>query len=359
MTDNIILESLRTLILLVISLYIWYAASSHFALRRRGWKMILAGFTLLSAGSLIDITDEFDTLGQYVVIGPTPIQAILEKLVGGVGGFLLIAIGVTRWVPFVHDLSREVEQQTNKLRKAKEEAEVANRIKSQFLANMSHELRTPLNAIIGFSDMIRRAAEYKLDGKTIEEYGEHINSSSAHLLNVINDILDLSKIEAAEMDINDSEFCLSKLIHNALNMVSLNADRKEISLTFTSRNKSFELRADEQKMRQAILNILSNAIKFTDNGGKITISLEKKPAGSLILRIRDTGIGMTPDQLEEAMKAFRQIENTLDRKFEGTGLGLPLTKALVEMHGGILSLKSEINQGTEVSVEMPQERVVS
>ncbi|PCI32071.1 MAG: hypothetical protein COB54_08480 [Alphaproteobacteria bacterium] len=358
MTSIVILEGSRALILLLIVLYLWHTGKDHFTGRRKGWKMILGGFSLLFMGALVDITDEYDALAQYIIIGPTPIQAVLEKVIGGLGGFLLIAMGLVRWVPLVSDLSIAVERQTRELVHAKEAAEIANKAKSQFLANMSHELRTPLNSIIGFSDMIRRADDYKLDIPTLGEYGEHIHSSSDHLLKVINDILDLSKIEAGEMEIYETEFDLSKSIVSTLNMVALGAQEKKVSMTFNQEGQKCDLLADEQKMRQIILNILSNALKFTPEGGSVTIDLQKTGAGNLAIVITDTGIGMCPEQMEEAMQIFRQIENTHNRKFDGTGLGLPLTKALIEMHGGILTLNSQPGEGTEVSIEIPGNRII-
>ncbi|PHZ84057.1 sensor histidine kinase [Paremcibacter congregatus] len=356
MENFFFIESARSALVFLIILYLWRVGRNSFGLRRKGWTLIMIGFSLLLFGSLIDITDEFEGLSKYIVIGRTPIQAVLEKIVGFMGGFLFLAIGLVRWVPFVQNLSDEVEKQTSDLRKAKVAADSANQTKSQFLANMSHELRTPLNSIIGFSDLIRQAEKYHLSKEAITEYGEHISLSAAHLLRVINDILDLSKIEAGEMRLNESEFDLNRLIRNTIGLVSLEARNKKIEINFTSPDTVCDLLGDEQKLRQILLNLLSNALKFTPDGGKITVTVSPAPSGQLLLKVKDTGIGMTSPQLKEALKTFRQIENAFTRSHDGTGLGLPLTKALVEMHGADLTFISEVNKGTEVSIALPASR---
>jgi signal transduction histidine kinase len=246
--------------------------------------------------------------------------------------------------------------ENQQLHLAKIGAEAANRTKSEFLANMSHELRTPLNAIIGFSEVIKMAILGPLSER-YRGYGADIFDSGTHLLNLINEILDLSKLEAGEFQINAEDVDLSAVIESCLHLVEAQARKTNVRLRTAIPSGLPLIRADDRRMRQIIINLLSNAVKFTPEGGTVRVSASLENEG-LSIAVSDTGIGMTADQIPKALQPFRQIDSKISRKHEGTGLGLPLAKHLAELHGGCLRIESSVNNGTTVTVTLPHERVV-
>ncbi len=245
-----------------------------------------------------------------------------------------------------------------KLRQAKEQAESANRAKSEFLANMSHELRTPLNAIIGFSELIELGRNSAPGEMRYTEYARDIRESGHHLLDLINDILDLSKIEFGTEELDEEELEVAQVVGTALTLVKGRAERGEVRLRLDLPDDLPELRADKRKFKQILVNLLSNAIKFTPAGGEVTLRAACRPDSGWTFQIIDTGIGIAPADIPKALAPFEQVDGRLDRKYEGTGLGLPLTKALVEIHGGALFLQSQVGEGTTVTVRLPGARIV-
>ncbi len=244
------------------------------------------------------------------------------------------------------------------LRQAKEQAELADRAKSQFLANMSHELRTPLNAIIGFAEIMTDRLFGPIGDPRYEEYARDIRESGRHLLTLINDILDLSKIEARQANLREEQVEIADLFTACARLVSERAQRGGVDLDVMSAEAVPAVWADRVKLKQILLNLLSNAIKFTPSGGTVRMTAARTPAGDVALAVADTGIGMRTQDIPLALQPFRQIESTLARRHEGTGLGLPLTKAIVEMHGGTLSIVSTPGGGTTVTATLPAERVI-
>lgn len=244
------------------------------------------------------------------------------------------------------------------LRAAKEEAELANRSKSAFLANISHELRTPLNAVLGFSEIIRDQLLGPIEISNYVEYADDIHESGQHLLNVINEILDLSKIEAGQQDVTEVEVDLRQAVATCFRLVGRNARAANVDLSRCVPDGFPWLLADDRHIKQILLNLLSNAIKFTEAGGTASVSASLDHAGGIALSVADSGIGMSREGLLVALTPFGQVENSYARRFEGTGLGLPLTKALAELNGGRLEIESVPGHGTTVWIKFGPDRTV-
>jgi signal transduction histidine kinase len=228
--------------------------------------------------------------------------------------------------------------------------EAASRHKSEFLANMSHELRTPLNAIIGFSEVLVDRMFGELNEKQ-EEYLKDIYASGQHLLSLINDILDLSKIEAGRMELELSEFDLPSAIDNALILVRERASRRGITLGHSVDDRLGQIRGDERKVKQVLLNLLSNALKFTPEGGRIDVRAAPQD-GVAEISVADTGVGIAPEDQDAVFEEFRQV-GTADKKVEGTGLGLALSRKFIELHGGRIWVESEVGKGSTFRFTLP------
>jgi signal transduction histidine kinase len=250
---------------------------------------------------------------------------------------------------------RERDRSVRELAAAKLEADHANRAKSEFLANMSHELRTPLNAILGFSDVIRSELHGALGSPRYQQYATHIHDSGLHLLDLINDVLDLSKITAGKMELHEQDIAIPDLLSDALALVKGRA--KEVQLTEGPWPGLPHIRADYRLLKQILINLLTNAIKFTPPGGQVTI-------GAIVgqdirLTVSDSGIGMTEAELAMAMSQYGQIDSRVARRHQGTGLGLPICKSLALLHGGTLEIVSTPGAGTMASLVLPAWRIVA
>ncbi|MDI7234841.1 PAS domain-containing sensor histidine kinase [Leptospira santarosai] len=243
-----------------------------------------------------------------------------------------------------------VNQRTEELNLQKEMAEKANKAKSEFLANMSHELRTPLNSIIGFSRLMQLPMEMEKENK----YKDLIFHSGVHLLNIINDILDLSRIEAGKLVLNESDFDLKELISTSVEMILGEAITKNIEMTFQyfPEEADFEIKADPKRIRQVVLNLLGNAIKFTDSYGNILITL-KKLESHFKLSVQDSGIGIPQDEIHRIFETFHQVKREDRSAYEGSGLGLPIVKKIVEAHQGSVEVESELEKGSTFNVFLP------
>lgn len=251
----------------------------------------------------------------------------------------------------------EAEQAAEASRVAMLEAQAADHAKTEFLANMSHELRTPLNAIIGFSDIIRNGMLGDDSASKSMEYARYIYDSGNHLLDLINDILDLAKIEAGKLILHEQITDVGEIVDTCLMIIKDRADSGGLELKRRLTEPLPALNADGRKLRQILINLMSNAVKFTPDGGTISVEASSTVKGCLLIVVADTGIGISRDNLAKVMAPFWQVEGSFSRTYQGTGLGLPLTKALVEAHGGNLAIDSEPGSGTRVSVEFPADRV--
>jgi len=241
---------------------------------------------------------------------------------------------------------------------AKEEAESASRFKSQFLANMSHELRTPLNAILGFSEMIRDETIGPVAPR-YRGYASDIVLAGRHLLRVINDVLDLSKVESGRMELREESVDLIAMIVACCRMLQARADDASIALRVRMGADLPNVLADPMRLQQVLLNLLANAVKFTPAGGSVTVDATASVDAGVRISIADTGIGMNAEDIPTALKPFRQLEMQQSRRYEGTGLGLPIAKMLIELHGGTLGIESEIGRGTIVTIHLPPARLVA
>ncbi len=248
---------------------------------------------------------------------------------------------------------------TEDLEFARDQAEAANSAKSEFLAVMSHELRTPLNAIIGFSEVITIETFGPVGSVKYREYARDIHESGQHLLSLINDILDLTKIEYGTDELNEDKVDVAEVVRSVLTLVGNRAEQSGIKLELALPDQLPALLADERKLKQILVNLLSNAVKFTNPGGEVTLRAWCRMDNGHVFQIVDTGIGIAPEDLPKALSRFGQVDSNLNRRFEGTGLGLPLAKALVELHDGSFDLQSEVGVGTTVTVRFPAKRIVS
>lgn len=271
-----------------------------------------------------------------------------------------------RLMATIHDLSlarraeeersRELVDLNRKYMKETERAEAANRAKSEFLANMSHELRTPLNAIIGFSELMEQGLFGPLGSERYEEYATDINSSGKYLLGVINDILDMSKIEAGQFSLDREEIDLGPLISETVRVVSLQAAQKAISVE-TRIADALTLVADRRAIKQIVINLLSNAVKFTGHGGHISVRA-RNTSGALVLTIEDNGCGIPKEALGKLGRPFEQVQNQFSKSHAGSGLGLAISRSLAELQGGALKIRSSEGVGTIVSVRIPVKKSV-
>ena len=259
------------------------------------------------------------------------------------------------------ELNEEIQKHKiteRELKRAKEESEFANHAKSEFLANMSHELRTPLNAIIGFSEMMASEALGPLGSPKYGSYARDIHSSGRHLLDLVADILDLAKIESGKDEPEETLIDVPRLLTTIVPLVKSRAGEGGVKLETDFPVGLPRLRADTRKLKQILVNLLTNGIKFTEPGGSVRLSASVGDADGMSFRVVDTGVGMAERDIPIALSQFGQVENKLGRKHEGTGIGLPLTRSLVEQHGGTLTLASEVGAGTTVTIDFPAERTV-
>lgn len=335
-----------------------------------GFRWVVSGFWLLFLGTVLDLTDVVGVFGPG--IGETAGEITCRLGLGclGVGFFL--------WLPTISALDRanaelerhageledEVARRTVELReevRQRREAEAAalesNASKSRFLANMSHELRTPLNAIIGFSDILRMSEQRPLPAEKVCEYAGDINGAGRHLLDIVNDVLDLAKVESGRMGLAVETVSLRSIIHSATRIVEGKANENGVHLMLDEMPE-IVIEADSRAVRQVLLNLMSNAVKFTPQGGSVGVSAELCD-GSIHVLVRDTGQGIPAEKIERVFEPFEQVDNTYARAQGGTGLGLALCRRLASLMKGSVTLESELGVGTTARLTLPAGRAIS
>ncbi|MFZ5791853.1 MAG: sensor histidine kinase [Pseudomonadota bacterium] len=290
---------------------------------------------------------------QHVIASDRPSALLRGFIITDEGRYLALGTALS----LLQASLARTEQRSRELERAYAAAESANRTKSSFLANMSHELRTPLNAIIGFAEIMRGEVLGPLPER-YKGYAEDILSSGNHLLGMVNDLLDMAKIEAGRYELHEAWIRIGDALSAVARILRGSAERNGLTLVVES-DAAAELRlqVDERAFRQMLLNLLSNAIKFTGPGGLVTASAVPVAGGALRVEVADSGIGMSPEHIRIALTPFGQVSVDLNRRHQGTGLGLPLVKSLMELHGGRLEIASELGEGTRVTLLFPARRV--
>jgi PAS domain S-box-containing protein len=305
----------------------------------------LAGLTGHGVASVLN--DGREVIGRESSGGFIPIFMTMGRLSSS-NGYCAVIRDITQW--------KRTEEE---LRTAKRAAETANAHKSEFLARVSHEIRTPLNAIIGFSDMMATQRLGPIGHPRYVEYSDDIGRSGRHVLDIVNDLLDISKIEAGEMDLEFTAVELNDTVSEAVSLVQPQVNSQRVIIRTSLSQSVPNIVADQRSIKQIAINILANAIRYTPAGGQIVVSTAYEANGSVVLRIRDTGIGMDRAELEQALKPFRQVTTGNRKKGDGTGLGLPLTKAMVDANRAQFAISSVPNEGTLVEITFPSPRVLA
>jgi signal transduction histidine kinase len=288
-----------------------------------------------------------EVIGHHSKGGLIPLFITLGR-VGREGKYCAVLRDITPW--------KKTEEELVSARRA---AETASEQKSEFLARVSHEIRTPLNAIIGFSDVMIEERFGPIENERYRGYLRDINRSGVHVLDLINDLLDISKIEAGKMELTYEAVDLNQLVSETVALLQPQANSERIIIRTSLSRAVPRVVADARSIRQIILNLVSNAIKFTPANGQVIVSTVYEGNGEVVMRVRDTGRGMTEREIEFAMKPFQQVHVTDDRRGHGTGLGLPLTKALVEANRAYFDLESTPGEGTIAHVHFPTQRVLA
>lgn len=325
--------------------------------------LVVALFVLAICGlhytGMTAATFSFDPLGSPA--GALSLER--QSMAVAVAGVAIVLLGaleaerLRRNVIRLEATQRELQVTTSNLRMALEAAAASSHAKSQFLATMSHELRTPLNAILGFSEIMKIESFGPMANQRYAEYVADIHASGSHLLSLINDVLDFSKAEAGHLELHEELLDLGSILAESVRLVSPGAKEAGIEIALALPSAAPAVLADRRRLKQIALNLLSNALKFTPIGGKVSMRLFFTDGGVEIV-VTDNGIGMTADQIEVALETFGQVDNQLNRKHEGTGLGLPLCQRFAELHGGSLSIESTPCKGTSVTIRLPAKRVL-
>ena len=327
-------------------------------------KAVIAQGPELPAPLLARSADVFDgtlrvaRLTVETSLRPALIEALLLGLASAVVALAIFLVARVLPLRVVRAAFRHLEKAHSALLDARVQAEAASRAKSGFLASMSHELRTPLNAILGFSEITKDELFGPMENARYLEYQALIHRSGTHLLSLIDDVLDLSKAEAGMEELREAPFEASEVVDAALRIVSAEAGKGGLRLRHSIEEGLPMIFGDERRIRQVLLNLLSNAVKFTGPGGEVSVTVRREADGGALIEVADSGVGLAPSDIAIALTPFGQVENPYTADHKGSGLGLPLAKRLVELHGGDLGVESQPGVGTTVSVRLPAGRMV-
>ena len=302
---------------------------------------------------IVDVSGDLNELAATIVRDKP--SALLKGFIVADRG---IYLGVGTALSLLQLLVRDTELRASELEVSRAQAEQASQFKTDFLAKMSHELRTPLNAIIGFADVIRMGTFGEVSAR-YQEYAQGIFQSGQHLLAIINDLLDLTKIESGQVELHEAPVDLAGTINAAMAMMRTRATSDGVRLRTELPEQVPHVQADERLIRQMLLNLIANAIKFTPSGGDIAVGILAQADGSIRIFVADNGIGIATENIPRVLEPFVQVDNGIARKYEGTGLGLPLVKSFAELHGGALTIDSGAGLGTTVNIIMPRWRVLA
>lgn len=318
-------------------------------------QVFLAGtvpMTIAVTGRLFSLGDPFYFALASMAVGIHVFFVYLAR------GLQSTALAMVEYRAEKDSLISELEEATAISDEARRRAEAANKAKSRFLATMSHELRTPLNAIMGFSEVMEKELLGPMGNDTYRDYASNIYASGNHLLHIINEILDLSRIEAGRYELHEETVYLTDIAEDCQRLVKIRADAKGLTIDQDFGDDLPQIWADPRALRQICLNMLSNALKFTPNGGRITLIVGATREGGQFLSVRDTGPGIPKEEIPRVLQAFGQGSLAHETAEGGTGLGLPIVQNLIKLHGGSFNLKSELRKGTEVTVSLPRQRVL-
>jgi len=358
MTD-IILESVRAAVLLMILIFLYRSGRGRFQQLQKGWTLIILGFGLLLFGSLLDISDNFDALNPLIVLGDTKVEAFLEKFVGFLGGFVLLAIGLVLWMPSVQNMSVLVEERTRDLRSTNDqlnkeisERKHAEKAKQAFTAKVNHELRTPLTSIKGALGLIRSETIGPLPEQT-QALMDIAYRNSERLESLINDILVMEKIEAGKMPFHMAPVDITDLVEHAIEISEKCAEQYGVTFVQEDGAQDAWAEGDRDRLLQVLTNLLSNAAKFSSGGDVVNISIIVEDH-SIRTIVHNQGSSIAATIGDTIFEKFAQVDTSDQRKIGGAGLGLSIAKAIVEKHGGAIGYESDTETGTTFYFSLPR-----
>jgi len=355
---DIILETIRALVLLGILVFLWISGRNRFERLQEGWRQIIVGFGLLLFGSLLDISDNFEVLNPLIVVGDTDTEAFLEKFVGFLGGFVFLSIGLVKWIPGVQGMSDLVDSRTKDLQGINEllqseieERKRAEKVKQEFISTVSHELRTPLTSIKGSLGLLKSGILSENPDKFRSMIAVAYDNCE-RLVHLINDILDIEKLESGKMVYRLEPIAAVELVEGAIEANKGFGDEHGVFFVRSGIDENILINGDKDRMMQVMSNLMSNAAKFSPAGQHIELSVSRQDE-TVRFTVKDNGPGIPEDFRANLFDKFTQVDSTDTREKGGTGLGLSITSEIVKQHGGALDFQSEIGVGSTFYFTLP------